>query len=56
MLTKLPQDTGHRHDIEWVILVWGTNDNGQTFYRNRMIFEQDGDHPSKQWGDIQNTF
>lgn len=21
-----------------------------------MIFEQDGSHPSKQWGDIQNTF
>ncbi|CEJ90070.1 hypothetical protein VHEMI05878 [[Torrubiella] hemipterigena] len=50
------KDTGHRHDIEWVIVVWGSNDNGQTFYRNRMIFEQDGHHPSKQWGDIQNTF
>lgn len=50
------KDTGHRHDIEWVIVVWGTNDNGKTFYRNRMIFEQDGNHPSKQWGDIQNTF
>ncbi|KAJ2982681.1 hypothetical protein NQ176_g1226 [Zarea fungicola] len=50
------KDTGHRHDIEWVVVVWGTNDNGQTFYRNRMIFEQDGNHPSKQWGDIQNTF
>ncbi len=50
------KDTGHRHDIEWVILVWGSNDGGKTFYRSRMIFEQDGSHPSKQWGDIQNTF
>ncbi|KAJ3494984.1 hypothetical protein NLG97_g3716 [Lecanicillium saksenae] len=50
------KDTGHRHDIEWVIVVWGSNDGGKTFYRNRMIFEQDGNHPSKQWGDIQNTF
>ncbi|CEJ93289.1 hypothetical protein VHEMI08888 [[Torrubiella] hemipterigena] len=50
------KDTGHRHDIEWVIVVWGSNDGGKTFYRNRMIFEQDGSRPSKQWGDIQNTF
>ncbi|KAJ2980756.1 hypothetical protein NQ176_g2442 [Zarea fungicola] len=50
------KDTGHRHDIEWIVVVWSSNDNGQTFYRNRVLFEQDGNKPSIQWGDLQNTF
>ncbi|KAJ2982201.1 hypothetical protein NQ176_g1548 [Zarea fungicola] len=50
------KDTGHRHDIEWIIMVFNSGDGGRTFSRSRVIFEQDGSHPSKNWGDVQNTF
>jgi len=42
-------DSGHESDWEYVIVVF-TQDSGSLWYRDYVIFEQDGNTPTETWG------
>jgi hypothetical protein len=48
-MVNSPRAQGHRHDWEWVIVVF--KNFGGTYYRDRIIMEQDGGNAEYMWKD-----
>ena len=44
--------SGHKHDFEWVAVVWKANETSQTWERDSIILEQDNHHPTHKWADF----
>jgi hypothetical protein len=51
------QDTGHRNDWEWAVVIWRRWNEGDSskFVRWGVKLEQDGDHAWVEWDKIPNT-
>jgi hypothetical protein len=50
------QDTGHRNDWEFAIVVWKRDGSSGNFIRDSVIMEQDGDRGYKLWNDLPQTY
>jgi len=50
------KDTGHKSDWEGVVVNFDSADGGNTYTRTSVTQEQDGNHPTTNWGDINDTF
>ena len=50
------QDTGHRNDWEFAIVVWKRDGSSGNFIRDSVIMEQDGGRGYKLWNDLPQTY
>ncbi|PNP45141.1 hypothetical protein TGAMA5MH_03192 [Trichoderma gamsii] len=50
------KDTGHKSDWEGIVVRFTSPDGGNTYTRESVIMEQDGNHVHISWSDVNDTF
>ncbi|KAL6694412.1 hypothetical protein J3F84DRAFT_43638 [Trichoderma pleuroticola] len=50
------KDTGHKSDWEGIVVRFTSPDGGNTYVRESVIMEQDGNHVHISWSDVNDTF